>query len=119
TAFLNPPEFFNGHAFGTLTPKQAAGSVVMGSVDQPGNEIDEFVTETLRKDIFRDTGDAQMAPYTSWADYGQHLKHPESLINYVAAYGTHPSILAANTIAGKRAAAKLIVDPADPLDPAI
>ena len=37
-----------------------------------------------------------MAPYTSWADYGQHLKHPESLINFVAAYGTHPSITGAD-----------------------
>src|SRR6476661_186846 len=134
--FLNPPEFYNGGSAGTLPAQRAAGAIIMGSVDQTGNEIDEFVTETLRnnllglpldlpsiniarardvgvpplnvlrKDIFRDTGDAQMAPYTSWADYGQHLKHPESLINYVAAYGKHPSILAATTIAGKRAAAR-------------
>ena len=35
------------------------------------------------------TGDSQLKPYTSWADFVQHLKHPESLINFIAAYGTH------------------------------
>ena len=51
TAFLNPPEYFAGGATGTLTPQQAAGSVLMGSSDQAGNEIDEFVTETLRNNL--------------------------------------------------------------------
>ena len=94
----------------------------MGSSDQVGNELDEFVTETLRnnllglpldlptinmarareagvpplnalrREIHAQTNDAQLAPYTDWSDFGQHLKHPESLINYVAAYGTHPTI---------------------------
>jgi Ca2+-binding RTX toxin-like protein len=153
-AFLNPPELFN--AGGTcdvidgtscngsplLTAEQGAGSVVMGSSDQVANELDEFVTETLRnnllglpldlptinmtrarsegipplnsvrRQIYAETNDGQLAPYTSWADFGQHLKHPESLINFVAAYGQHPSITSETTLAGKRAAAKLIVDPA-------
>jgi Ca2+-binding RTX toxin-like protein len=157
TAFLNPPEYYNGGGQGingTLTPQQAAGQIVMGSADQAGNELDEFVTETLRnnllglpldlpsinmtrarsegipplndvrRQIFAQTNDGQLAPYTSWTDYGQHLKHPESLINFVAAYGTHPTIRDAGpdgisgnaddvtTVAAKRAAAKLIVDPA-------
>src|SRR5207342_996315 len=157
TAFLNPPEFFQKVHTNPdptdqsqyYTPAQAAGAVVMGSSDQTGNELDEFVTETLRnnllglpldlptlnltrareagvpplnevrRQIHAETNDAQLAPYTSWADFGQHLKHPESLINFVAAYGTHPSITSETTLAGKRAAAKLIVDPANPLDPAI
>ena len=34
-----------------LTPQQAAGSIVMGSSDQIGNELDEFVTETLRNNL--------------------------------------------------------------------
>jgi Ca2+-binding RTX toxin-like protein len=141
-AFLNPPEYFNGGAAGTLTPEQAAGSVIMGSSDQTGNELDEFVTETLRnnllglpldlptlnltrareagvaplnsvrRDIFGQTNDGQLAPYTSWSDYGQHLKHPESLINFVAAYGLHPSITGATTLVAKRNAARAIVAPA-------
>ena len=128
----------------------------MGSSDQTGNEIDEFVTETLRnnllglpldlptinmtrareagvpplnslrRQIFAETNDSQLQPYTSWADYGQHLKHPESLINFVAAYGTHPTILSAApgpdgqfgtgddvaaTLKSRRDAARAIVDP--------
>ena len=141
TAFLNPPEYFNGGTSGTLTPEQAAGSVVMGSSDQVGNELDEFVTETLRnnllglpldlatlnitrareagipslnafrRQIFAATNDGQLRPYTSWTDFGQNLKHPESLINFVAAYGRHPNITSETTLAGKRAAAKAIVNP--------
>ena len=48
---MNPPQYFAGGATGTLTPEQAAGSVIMGSSDQVGNEIDEFVTETLRNNL--------------------------------------------------------------------
>ncbi len=140
TGFLNPPEFFR-NGTGTYTPEQAAGAIVMGSADQTGNELDEFVTETLRnnllglpldlptlnmarardagvpplnevrRDIFGQTNDGQLAPYTSWSDFGQHLKHPESLINFVAAYGHHPTITAESTTAGKRAKARAIVDP--------
>ena len=141
TAFLNPPEYFAGGSTGTLTPEQAAGSVIMGSSDQVGNEIDEFVTETLRNnllglpmdlaainiararesgipplnDVRRQisdvTGDPSMAPYDSWATFGQHLKHPESLVNFVAAYGKHPTIPNATTLTAKRDAARAIVDP--------
>src|SRR2546421_11219659 len=49
--FLNPPEFFNGGTSGPLTADRAAGSIIMGSVDQTGNELDEFVTETLRNNL--------------------------------------------------------------------
>src|SRR6185312_14189705 len=72
----------------------------------------------LRREIHARTNDAQMAPYTDWSDFGQHLKHPESLINYVAAYGTHPSIRdsGGDGIRGNGDAARAIVDPL-PTDP--
>jgi Ca2+-binding RTX toxin-like protein len=155
-AFLNPPQYFaatpaqsaNDTTSPKYTPAQAAGSIFMGSADQVGNELDEFVTETLRnnllglpldlptinmarareagvpplnelrKKIFAQTNDGQLAPYTDWSDLGQHLKHPESLINFVAAYGKHPSITGATTLAAKRDAARAIVDPL-PTDPAV
>ena len=140
-AFLNPPEFFNGGTAGVLTPEQAVGSVVMGASGQVGNELDEFVVETLRnnllglpldlptlnmtrarsegvpplnelrRQIFARTNDGQLTPYKSWSDYGQNMKHPESLINFVAAYGLHPSITSATTLVAKRDAARAIVDP--------
>ena len=34
---------------------------------------------------------ANVKPYTSWVDFMEHLKHPESLVNFIAAYGTHPT----------------------------
>ena len=156
TAFLSPPEFFNNSvdpAHPVYSAKEAAGAIVMGSSDQTGNEIDEFVTETLRnnllglpldlpvlnmararsegiprlnqvrRDIHAQTNDAQLAPYTSWADFGQHLKHPQSLVNFVAAFGLHPTIRDSGpdgilgngddvlTIQAKRDAARAIVDP--------
>ncbi len=140
-AFTDPPAFFQSKTGTFADARQAAGSVIMGSSDQTGNEIDEFVTNTLRnnllglpldlaainiargremgvpplndfrRQIYAQTNDPALKPYTSWADFGQHLKHPESLINFVAAYGTHPSIVAAQTLAAKRAAARAIVAP--------
>ncbi len=146
-AFLNPLAF----AASGPTPDAAAGAIVRGVTRQVGNEIDEFVTEALRNNLlglpldlpainlargrdagipslnaarrtFHDgTGDSQLAPYTSWVDFMAHLKHPESLINFIAAYGTHDSITGATTLVDKRAAATAIVlggagAPADRLD---
>jgi Ca2+-binding RTX toxin-like protein len=121
-AFLNPPEYYNDGQGGTLTPAQAAGSIVMGMTDQVGNELDEFVTETLRnnllglpldlptinmtrareagipslnnlrREIWTATNDAALKPYTSWVDFGLSMKHQNSVINFMAAYGTHPTI---------------------------
>src|SRR5262245_50805404 len=135
-AFLNPLAF---DQFDTLTAEQAAGAIVRGTTRQIGNEIDEFKTEALRNnllglpqdlaainlargrdtgiptlnaaraDFYEATGDSQLKPYTSWADFVQHLRHPESLINFVAAYGTHSLITAETTLEGKRAAAFAIV----------
>ena len=144
--FLNPPAYTDGGPAGVLTPEQAAGSIIMGMSDQTGNEIDEFVTDTLRnnllglpldlatinmararsegvpplnvfrRELFNATNDGQLKPYVNWIDVGENLKHPESLVNFVAAYGQHPTILAATTLAAKRAAAKAIVVPgADPV----
>jgi Ca2+-binding RTX toxin-like protein len=144
-AFLNPPAFTKGvDPQGkpySYTSEEAAGAIVMGSSDQVGNELDEFVTETLRnnllglpldlaainmarareagvpplngfrRQLWSATNDGQLKPYTSWADFGQNLKHPESLINFVAAYGKHPTITGQATLAGKRAAARAIVHP--------
>jgi Ca2+-binding RTX toxin-like protein len=85
--------------------------------NQTGNEIDEFVTGALRNSLLglpldlatlniargRDagvqslndfrrtlkasTGITSLAPYSSWAEFGQSLRHPQSLVNFVAAYG--------------------------------
>jgi VCBS repeat-containing protein len=127
-AFLNPLAFASQGA-------DAAGQIVLGSVNQVGNEIDEFVTGALRNNllglpldlaalniargretgvaplnllrnqIFSQTHDTNLQAYESWDDFGQFLKHSGSLVNFVAAYGTHSSITSAVTLVDKRAAA--------------
>ncbi len=72
----------------------------------------------MRRYLYDQTADSQVMPYTSWADLGQHLKHPETLVNLVAAYGHHPSITSQTTVAGRRSAAQLLVDPPQGTDPA-
>ncbi|MGO4670630.1 peroxidase family protein [Bosea sp. 2RAB26] len=132
TAFTNPLAYLNGGA-------DASGQLALGSMAQIGNEIDEFVTGTLRNnllglpldlaslniargrsegvpginlvrnELYSQTNDASLKPYESWHEFGQFLKHPASLINFVAAYGTHATIVNATTLADKRAAALALV----------
>ena len=139
-AFLNPLEF---DAQGSLTPEEAAGAIVRGMTRTVGNEIDEFVTEALRnnlvglpldlaainiargrdlgiptlnearREFYAGTGDARLKPYESWVEFAQNAKHEASVINFIAAYGTHPLITAEDTVEGKRAAAFAIVTGAD------
>ena len=63
-----------------------------------------------RREFFEGTGgDCQLKPYESWVDFGLAIKHPESLVNFIAAYGLHQTILDATTLEEKRAAAFAIV----------
>jgi len=144
-AFTNPTKFASD-------PNMTA-DIVLGTVNQVSNSIDEFVTGTLqnnllglpldlpalniargrdtgvpplnvaRAQLFADSGENQLKPYTSWNDFASAMKHPESLVNFIAAYGTHGSITSAVTMVDKRAAAQALVtkgtigagfNPADP-----
>ncbi|NNG24693.1 peroxidase family protein [Telluria aromaticivorans] len=136
-AFLNPVEFNReGGKEGEAT---AIADIIRGMSRQVGNEIDEFVTGALRNNLvglpldlaalniargrdtgepsfnearaafYEMTGDAQLKPYTSWADFAPHLKNPASIINFIASYGKHGTITSESTLAGKRAAATLLV----------
>jgi Ca2+-binding RTX toxin-like protein len=60
--------------------------------------------------LYQQTQDGSLKPYSSWVDYGQGLKHVDSVVNFMAAYGKHPTILNAPTIPEKRAAAQLLYD---------
>ncbi len=137
--------FTNPLAFDALGDTGLA-QIIQGTTHQIGSEIDEFVTGALRNNLLglpldlaalniargRDAGvaplnlvraqiydathDVTLKPYANWAEFGQFLKHPESLINFIAAYGTHASITGATDLAGKRAAALTLV--LDGLNPA-
>ena len=63
-----------------------------------------------RRDFFEATSHAEeLRPYASWVDFAGHLKNEASIINFVAAYGTHPLITAETTIEGKRDAAMTLI----------
>ena len=50
-----------------------------------------------------------LKPYESWVDFAGHLKHEASIINFIAAYGTHELITDQDTIQGKRDAALTLI----------
>ena len=116
-AFLDP-EMYN--QFG-------GADFLKGSQLEQGAQIDEFVVDSLRNflvglpldlaalniargretglatlndtraDLFAQTGEASLTPYTSWADFGSHLLNPASLVNFIAAYSRDTDIIAART----------------------
>ncbi len=51
----------------------------------------------------------ELKPYESWIDFAANLKNEASIINFVAAYGTHSSITGETTIEGKRDAAMALI----------
>ncbi len=53
--------------------------------------------------------DAQLKPYESWVDFAANLKNEVSIINFIAAYGTHVLITGQTTLEGKRDAALTII----------
>lgn len=135
-SFLNPVAF---DLDGGISADQAAGAIVRGMVVEQGNEIDEFIVSSLRNNLLglpldlgainiargRDTGmpslnearaqlyaasgSTFLKPYDNWVDLAANLKNSASVINFIAAYGTHSSVTAETTLAGKRAAATALV----------
>jgi Ca2+-binding RTX toxin-like protein len=105
-----------------VSAAESAGVIFQGLSGQAGNEIDEFVTDVLRnrlvglpldlatinlargrsegipplndvrRQLFEVSGRPELVPYESWMDYSFSLKHQETLVNLVAAYGTHTHI---------------------------
>lgn len=134
-AFLNPVMFdaqgVDAHA--------AAGAILRGMTRQHGNEIDEFLTDALRNNLvglpldlaalniararetgipslnearaqfFAQTGNTYLKPYESWTDFAANIKTPLSVVNFIAAYGTHETITSATTFEAKRDAAMKLV----------
>jgi beta-lactam-binding protein with PASTA domain/Ca2+-binding RTX toxin-like protein len=147
-AFLNPESYnlapgdpapTDGVTNGSLTAPQAAGTLVNGLVKQVGNELDEFVTSSVRnslvglpldlpainiargrsegipslnsarRQLFGQTKNSALTPYQHWFDFGQGLRHPESLVNFIAAYATHPLVASKTTVVDRRAGARLLL----------
>jgi Ca2+-binding RTX toxin-like protein len=143
--FLNPAAYNDGGPAGTLTAAAAAGAIIRGTVRQVGNELDEFVTSSVRntlvglpldlpainiargrsegipplnvarKQFFAASADSALRPYANWSEFKLGLRHPESFVNFIAAYATHPSVTGATTVADKRAAAAALIAASDPI----
>ncbi|HSV61092.1 MAG TPA: peroxidase family protein [Variovorax sp.] len=63
-----------------------------------------------RREFYDATNNAaELRPYDSWVDFAGNLKHEASIINFIAAYGTHSLITGQTTIEGKRDAALTII----------
>ena len=130
----------------SYTSLESTAAIAQGMSAQRGNEIDEFVTDGVRNNLLglpldlaalnitrgRDVGlpslnnfrlntpNSKLKPYASWYSFIMNgLRHRESGVNFVAAYGTD-STLAINPAsltptADKRAAAMAIVSAAIPV----
>ena len=133
--FLNPQAYVGSGA----TLEEINANLVRGLSRDTGSHIDEFIVTDVRSNLLglpldlgalniargRDTGIpslnetrkqlyddyalADLKPYESWADFAQNIKNAASIINFIAAYGTHSTITSETTMAGKRAAAEAIV----------
>ncbi|MFT4469175.1 peroxidase family protein [Arthrobacter sulfonylureivorans] len=142
-AFLNPKAYGTAPDGSALSGEEAAGSVLKGLANQTANGIDEFVTDTLRNQLlglpldlpainmmrardtgtpglqaaratfFEQSGDPTLQPYESWEDFRLSMKNPESISNFIAAYGIHPSVQEATTLKTKRAAGEALAADAD------
>ncbi len=61
-----------------------------------GRELGLPSLNQLRADLFAQTGgEASLKAYDNWAEFGANLLNPESLVNFIAAYGTHGTLVTA------------------------
>ncbi|MFB0835264.1 peroxidase family protein [Arthrobacter halodurans] len=137
-AFLNPTAFATAPDGTALTADASAGGILKGLANQTASGVDEFVTDTLRNKLlglpldlpainmarareagvpsmqtaraafFAETNDTTLEPYTSWEDFRLSMKNPESIGNFIAAYGNHPTVTDATTLAAKRTAGEAL-----------
>ncbi len=149
TAFLNPPEFLAaypgdpndaaGAIFrgGTSTVGQEIDEFVVENLRNQllgipldlaainiarGREAGIAPLNEIRRQLFVQTNsDTSLEPYDNWVEFGLELRGGgESLVNFIAAYGTHPFItthdpdgagpILAGSMEARRTAAQLMVD---------
>ncbi len=112
-AFVNPGQF----------AETGVAAITLGLSHQQMNEVDEFVTPALSQGLMdlpldlpainiargRDLGiptlndfreGISLARYTSWDDFGKNMIHPESLVNFIAAYSFNGDVAKAQAIMG-------------------
>jgi Ca2+-binding RTX toxin-like protein len=101
--------------------QEGAAAITLGLSRQQMNEVDEFITPALNQGLLgqpldlaainiargRDMGIPTLndfreaiglTRYVSWADYGANMIHPESLVNFIAAFSFNGDIAKAAEI---------------------
>ena len=73
------------------------------------------LNDARRRSTRRPTTPQQLKPYESWIEFAANLKNEASIINFIAAYGTHELITGETTIEGKRDAALTLITGTSPL----
>jgi len=137
TAFLNPVEFDNGHTIADSVAAgdiiRGMTRQVGNEIDEfvtsalrnnllglpldlatinlaRGRDTGVPSLNAARRDFYEASNEApELKPYESWADFAANLKNEASIINFVAAYGTHALITAETTVDGKRDAAMALI----------
>lgn len=112
-AFLSPELF----------AQKGAAAIALGMTHQQANEIDEFITPALNQGLLgmpldlaainiargRDLGIPTLnefrqaiglTEYTSWADFGANMIHPDNLVNFIAAYSFDGNVERASALIG-------------------
>lgn len=110
-----------------LTPElfaqKGAAAIALGMTHQQANEVDEFVTPALNQGLLgqpldlaainiargRDVGIPTLnefraaiglSEYSSWADFGANMIHPDNLVNFIAAYSFDGNVARAAALIG-------------------
>ncbi|MEQ1622581.1 MAG: peroxidase family protein [Methylococcales bacterium] len=114
-AFLNPKLF----------AEKGAAAIALGLTHQQMNEVDELLTPAMNTGLLgqpldlaainiargRDLGlptlndfreAINLTRYTDWSDFGDSMVHPESLVNFIAAYSFDGDVARAQAIVGLR-----------------
>jgi Ca2+-binding RTX toxin-like protein len=76
-----------------------------------GRDVGIPSLNNVRLQLFTATGNPVLFPYDSWKAFSDpaNLRHPQSFVNFLAAYGRWPAILAQSTAGGKRQAAEALL----------
>ena len=133
--FLNP----QAYSAGGLDAATINADLIRGLSRDVGNAMDEFIVTDVRStllglpldlaalniargretgipslnqtrtQLYASTGLADVKPYANWSEFAAAITNPMSIVNFVAAYGTHASITLETTMAGMRDAASKLV----------
>ena len=120
-AFLNPAEFANvgpgaialgmSHQLGNETDEFVTSALQQSLLGQPqdlaainiarGRDVGLPTLNQARAEIYASMGEnaytlsGNLKPYESWNDFGANMIHPESLVNFIAAYSFDGDLAAA------------------------